>query len=126
MASPVAVRFSIGIKDTMAIYFYTAHGSYGALSNFSAHGFFLERHHWKTAEHYFQAQKFLDSPYFDLIRLSKNPKEASLLGKSRKYKIRKDWDQIRDHVMRKAVKKKFENHPALQMLLIETGDENLI
>jgi predicted NAD-dependent protein-ADP-ribosyltransferase YbiA (DUF1768 family) len=38
---------------------------YGCFSNFSPHGFTLDEIWWPTSEHYFQAQKFVGTPYHD-------------------------------------------------------------
>jgi hypothetical protein len=47
----------------MTIYFYVEREKpYGCFSNFSAHGFMLDELYWATSEHYFQAQKFIDTP----------------------------------------------------------------
>jgi ribA/ribD-fused uncharacterized protein len=110
----------------MTIYFYTTNQPYGEFSNFSKHGVELDGLWWKTTEHYFQAQKFADEAYKERIRLAPDPKTAANLGKSRKTPLRNDWEDIKDDVMRKAVKKKFETHSTLRQLLIETGAENIV
>lgn len=110
----------------MAIRFYSTRDYYGAFSNFSNHGVELDGMWWKTTEHYFQAQKFLDNSYKEKIRNAPDPKTAATLGRSRKVGIRDDWEQIKDNVMRKAVRKKFETHQQLRELLISTGDEEII
>ena len=89
----------------MTIYFYTTNQPYGEFSNFSKHGVELDGLWWKTTEHYFQAQKFEDSNHMKKIRLALNPKTAANLGRNRKIQIRTDWENIKDDVMRKAVKK---------------------
>lgn len=49
-----------------------------------------------------------------------NPKEAKRLGRS--VKLRPDWEQIKDDVMRKVVRAKFTQHEDLKQKLLETGD----
>ncbi len=44
----------------MTIYFYITKDKYGEFSNFSRHGIEQDGKWWKTTEHYFQAQKFID------------------------------------------------------------------
>jgi ribA/ribD-fused uncharacterized protein len=112
----------------MAIEFYSTNDDYGAFSNFSAHGFKLDGVWWPTSEHYFQAQKFAgtNDPYMKEIREAKSPMIAARLGRSRKVKLRRDWESAKDAVMRRAVLKKFETHAEIRDLLLNTGDEKLI
>ena len=110
----------------MTIYFYTTNQPYGEFSNFSKHGVELDGLWWKTAEHYFQAQKFEDQEYKEKIRIAPDPKTAANLGRSRKIPIREDWEEIKDEVMRKAVMKKFKTHAKLCELLINTGTQSIV
>jgi len=110
----------------MSILFYSTRDRYGAFSNFSKHGVELDGLWWKTTEHYFQAQKFTDETYKEKIRNAPDPKTAATLGRSRNVKLRDDWEQVKDDVMRKAVRKKFETHEPLRDLLISTGDEEIV
>lgn len=112
----------------MPIYFYSNTDEYAYLSNFSAHGFELDGVYWPTVEHYFQAQKFVetDPPYAEKIRLAKSPKQAKTLGRSREHPIRADWEAVKDEIMWQAVLKKFQTHASLRDKLLATGDEELI
>ena len=111
----------------MTIYFYsTREVPYGCFSNFSAHGFELDGKYWKTSEHYFQAQKFAGKPDEEVLRNAKTPKEAASLGRERKRPLRKDWEAVKDDVMRKAVRRKFETHKELREILLATGEEKLV
>jgi len=112
----------------MAIEFYSTKDDYGAFSNFSAHGFNLDGRWWPTSEHYFQAQKFVGTSdgYVEEIRQAKSPMIAARLGRSRKVKLRRDWESAKDAVMRRAVLKKFETHADIRALLLSTGDEKLV
>jgi ribA/ribD-fused uncharacterized protein len=95
-----------------AVFFYTPDGSYGDFSNFAKFGVALDGEWWPTAEHYFQAQKFLDPAYREKIRRSSTPKQAADLGRTRAIPLRPDWDEARVEVMRKVVTAKFETHAA--------------
>ncbi len=53
-------------------------------------------------------------------------KKAAELGRSRKMPLRADWEQIKDDVMYRAVRKKFETHAQLRDLLLSTGDEDIV
>jgi N-glycosidase YbiA len=111
----------------MTIYFYsTTEEPYGCFSNFSRHGIELDGKFWKTSEHYFQAQKFVGTPHAEEVRRATTPKEAARLGRDRKRPLRPDWEGVKDGVMRRAVLKKFESHPALRELLLGTGEEELV
>ncbi|NRB63767.1 MAG: NADAR family protein [Saprospiraceae bacterium] len=109
-----------------AIYFYSAIDKYGEFSNFSPYGIDFDGLYYPTLEHYFQSQKFIDSKYSEKIRNVKTPKEASDLGKSRDYKIKDDWDEIKDDIMFTGLTRKFEIHQNLKDLLISTEDLLLI
>ena len=110
----------------MTIYFYSTRDKYGAFSNFSAHGFELDGKYWKTSEHYFQAMKFEGTEYADKVREARSPKDAAAFGRRRDFPLRKDWEQVKDDVMRKAVLKKFQTHEDTRELLLSTGDEELV
>ncbi|TYQ31222.1 NADAR family protein [Pseudanabaena sp. UWO310] len=110
----------------MTIYFYTTSQAYGEFSNFAPFGIELDGQWWKTTEHYFQAQKFLDRNYQEKIRQAIDPKTAANLGRSRSVPLREDWEEIKDDVMRKAVLQKFQTHHQLKLLLIATGDEEIV
>lgn len=112
------------VPDT--IYFYSAQGEYGCFSNFSPHGFELDGVYWKTSEHYFQAQKFAGTEYVDQVRRAKTPKDAAAIGRRRDLPLRRDWERVKDDVMRRAVLKKFETHADIRATLLETGDATLV
>lgn len=110
----------------MTIYFYTAGGDYGGFSNFSRHGFELDGKYWKTSEHYFQAMKFEGTEYEDKVREARSPKDAAGLGRRRDLPLRKDWEAIKDDVMRRAVLKKFQTHRELADVLRSTENEAIV
>lgn len=99
-------------------------GDYTSFSNFSNHSIELDGYVWKTVEHYFQAQKFIGTPYYDLIRNLETPKEAAYEG--RKYPLPSNWKEIRYDVMKKAVRTKLFQHPDVTEILLSTGDNELI
>jgi N-glycosidase YbiA len=110
----------------MTIYFYSKSAEYYEFSNFSPHGFELDGAYWPTVEHYFQAQKFPGAEHAEAIRLARTPALAKKMGRSRRHKLRDDWEQVKDDVMRRAVRRKFETHAELRQLLLATGDEPLV
>ena len=108
------------------IKFYSVNDHYGAFSNFALYPIKLKGKTWQTSEHYFQAQKFAGTDYEQKIRKAPNPMKAAQLGRTRKVRIRKNWDNIKDNVMYEALKAKFTQHSELKELLLETGDKILI
>lgn len=111
----------------MTILFYsTKEVPYGCFSNFSAHGFELDGLYWPTSEHYFQANKFIGTSYYEQIRLAKSPMEAAKLGRSRSVPLRSDWESVKDEVMYKAVLQKFRTHEDIKSILLSTGEELII
>lgn len=110
----------------MPIYFYSTRETYGCFSNFSSHGIELKGVWWPTTEHYFQAQKFADTPHEQAIRLAKTPKQAAEMGRDRKRPLRADWEQVKDDMMREAVRQKFRTHKDIQRILLDTGEEEIV
>jgi ribA/ribD-fused uncharacterized protein len=102
-------------------------GPYSSFSNFSDHSVIINDKYYPTTEHYFQSQKFTDYPnYMEKIRLSATPSLAKKLGSTRTYKLRNDWEIVKEDIMLIALKAKFTQHPELKQLLFSTGDKILI
>ena len=111
----------------MTIYFYVEREKpYGCFSNFSPHGFMLDNLYWTTSEHYFQAQKFIGTPYLEKVRQTRTPKDAANMGRDRSLPIRPDWKQVKEHVMQLAVLRKFQTHADIREILLSTGEELLV
>ncbi|GAB6440593.1 NADAR family protein [Bacillus cereus] len=108
------------------IYFYSWAKKYFEFSNFSLHSIVINGKEYATNEHYFQSIKFVEPEYQEQVRLAKTPKEAKILGSSRKHKIHHDWDSRRLDVMREAVLAKFTQHENLKQLLLSTGNATLV
>jgi ribA/ribD-fused uncharacterized protein len=110
----------------MTIRFFSKSDTYSEFSNFAPFGIDLESAWWPTVENYYQAQKFIDAALRKMIRKAEKPPIAKSIADKHKDAIRADWDQIKDEVMYRAVRRKFELHPELKALLLATGDEELI
>lgn len=110
----------------MVIYFYKINDEYGCFSNFSKHGFELEGKYWTTSEHYFQAQKFVGTESEEQVRLSSTPMEAANMGRDRSKPLRKDWEEVKDDIMRRAVLEKFKANSDAKKILLSTGEEDII
>lgn len=112
--------------DNDKILFYAVSHEYGEFSNFAPYPIKLKGKIWQTSEHYFQAQKFAGTEYENKIRRSSNPMKAAEMGRTRKVKIRPNWDNMKDNVMYEAVKAKFTQHSELKELLVSTEDAVLV
>lgn len=112
---------------TKEIKFYNTKEEYGCFSNFAAYPIKLKGKVWPTSEHYFQAQKFPDLvDYQEKIRLDKSPTIAARLGRSRKVKIRPDWEAVKESIMQEALVAKFTQYVELKEILLATGNATLI
>lgn len=110
----------------MTIYFYGRTNEWGEFSNFAHYPISLDGKSWPTNEHYFQAMKFEGTEHEHEIRNAKRPNDAARMGRQRSRPLRKDWESVKDDIMRKAVWAKFATHDDLKALLLGTGDEELI
>ena len=108
------------------ILFHRVNEPYGEFSNFAPYPIGLKGKVWPTSEHYFQAQKFAGTEHEETVRLAKSPMVAARMGRSRERPLRLDWETAKDDVMRKGLQAKFAQHPALQSLLLATGDAELV
>src|SRR5919204_2028438 len=108
------------------IQFYSVSDEYGAFSNFAPFPITLRGKVWPTSEHYFQAQKFAGTEHAEAIRKTRSPMIAARMGRDRKKPLRRDWEAVKDDVMREAVRAKFTQHPDLLKSLLETGDAFLV
>ena len=83
---------------------------------------------WPTTEHYFQAQKFVGTPYEEQIRQLAQPRQAFDFTRDPKVSRwrRSDWESIKEDVMYKALLAKFTQHNDLKKLLLGTGERKLI
>ncbi|MGB8700918.1 MAG: NADAR family protein [Thermosynechococcaceae cyanobacterium] len=113
----------------MTIFFYKVCDPYGCFSNFSPHSIVLGGYLWPTAEHYYQAQKFVGTRLEGLmhtIRIAPSPEMAAAIGRDPKYGLRSDWDQVKTAVMYEVVSTKFRTYADLRTLLLNTGTEWIV
>lgn len=111
---------------TEDIDFYAVGDPYGCFSNFYPAPVRLKGRSWPTTEHYFQAQKFAGTPHEQAVRAAKTPMLAARMGRDRALPLRRDWEAVKDGVMREAVRAKFEQHADLREVLLATGDARLV
>lgn len=110
------------------ILFYRANETpYGVFGNFDTkHPITLKGKVWPSTEHYFQAQKFAGTEHEEQIRLAPKPRDAAAMGRDRSRPLRKDWEEVKDNIMREAVMAKFSQYNDIRELLLSTGDAELI
>jgi hypothetical protein len=80
-------------------------------SNFFPTRFYLDGRYWTTSEKYFMYTKaitFGDEEIAEKILKTDNPKECKNLGRQVKNFNSEEWDKIKEEIMYKAVKAKFE------------------
>jgi hypothetical protein len=110
----------------MTIFFYKRdRARYGWMSNFSKSPFCLGGIIYKTNEHWFQSQKPLAQDQRDRIAQAASPKEAKALGR-KLTNLRKDWEDVKEHVMLIGLHAKFAQNPELLQKLVETDEETLV
>ena len=110
------------------IKFYNRDEPYYEFTNFYPIRIRIDGKDWPTSEHYFQAQKFVGTPYVDAIRILPTPRDAFQLSRDptvSRWK-RSDWDRVKDDIMLKALRCKFEQNSQLRDKLLGTGDKTLI
>jgi ribA/ribD-fused uncharacterized protein len=110
----------------MVIYFFSQSETHREFSNFAPFGIDLDDARWPTVEHHYQAQKFADPQLRKTIRKAEKPVIAKSLADKNKAAIRPDWDAVKDEVMYRAVRRKFELHAELRELLLATGAEDIV
>lgn len=111
----------------MSIEFYSTHGQWGFLSNFYRSRIQLDGRNWQTTEHYFQAMKFENDPdLVEKVRRAPSPTAAAAIGRDRTLPCRKDWEDVKETVMKNALMAKFTQHPELCEKLLATGTATLI
>lgn len=98
-------------------------GEFEFLSNFYNSPIKIDGICYDTVEHYYQASKTLVLDHHHKIRSAKTPGHAKKLG--RKYKLREDWESVKEAVMLKGIRAKFDQNPTLKQLLLDTGDSYL-
>lgn len=109
------------------IRFFTKNDEYFELSNFYPKGFKENGVYWPTVEHYFQAMKFAGkegAAHRERIRRAHSPDQAKALGHSRKHKLRRDWEGVKDGIMMHALRCKFAD-PELRAVLLGTGSRRI-
>lgn len=95
---------------------------------YSAHSFELDGFTWPTAEHYFQAMKFVETnpEHSERIRQAATPKQARKLGRQRMKNLRKDWAKVKRVIMTRALYTKCRTYPEIGQALIDTNQAKIM
>lgn len=107
------------------IKFYGTHLPYFEFSNFYRAEIVIDDKSYPTTEHYYQSKKFEGTDYEEKVRLCKTPGDAAKMGRDKSLPLRKDWEQVKDDVMLKALRAKFTQHLKLKEKLLSTGDRKI-
>jgi N-glycosidase YbiA len=109
------------------ISFYSSRGKHGYLANFSPHAVTIDGERWQTVEHFFQAKKFEGVPeVVKAIRRARSPAAAKKIAKINSRLRRGDWEEVRQQVMRSAIRAKFQQHPELAAKLLATDHAEIV
>jgi ribA/ribD-fused uncharacterized protein len=109
------------------IYFLKGDEPYGWLGALSEHPINIDGEIWKTAEHYYQAQKFIHHPdLFNKIKDASSSNEARFLAKDSESFEDPTYDDRKLETMKRIMILKFEQHLDLKEKLIQTGNQPLI
>lgn len=108
------------------IKFYKVSDKFGYLSNFARYPIFLDRFIWPTTEHYFQAMKFEDYDIQDKLRAIPKAIDVAQEGRSRKYILRNDWEDVKLSIMKRALYAKFTQHRFLAVELLKTNNKLIV
>jgi ribA/ribD-fused uncharacterized protein len=115
-----AVSFEGDILD-----FYSTKKPYGEFSNFGLFPITVDGKRWPTSEHYYQAHKYDTEEMQERVRATKSPYLAAKLGRDKRYPKRKDWLEVKDGIMFKALLAKFSEYDSLRELLLSTNDAEI-
>jgi len=127
--------------DNRILYFDRDRVHFGFFSHFHPAPIVLDGETWATVEHFYQAQRSDDPAYRQAIREATTPGRAKrcaarpdLPAKASKHSWfrlhhafpRADWHEVKLDIMRRADRAKYTQHPELAVLLLATGDAELI
>jgi len=110
------------------ILFYNRDEPYYEFTNFAPHSVRFQRKVYPTAEHLFQAHKFLGSRSDLAERIRKMPTpRAALEEATRLRKLqRSDWFDVNVGFMDQILEAKFTQNARLERMLLDTGDRYII
>jgi ribA/ribD-fused uncharacterized protein len=100
---------------------------FGWLGNMAPYSINYENQIWKTSEALFQAMRFNNPEIRELIRKEKSPMGAKMKAKShQKFRVVEPMSDEDVENMKKCVRLKFEQNPEIRIMLLGTGDSEII
>lgn len=120
------VQGGINYVTDNKVYFYTP--QFYALDNFSAFTVTIWGKTFMTAEHAYQWKKFAISnmSIADLIYIAPSPCDTKLIADQYRNLISKEWDKVKLGYMEEILRAKYSQHEKVQVLLMETGEREII
>jgi len=127
--------------DNQILYYSRDRETFGFLSHFHPSPIMIDAEAWPTVEHFYQAQKSPSVAYRNAIRAAVHPGHVKRLsappvGKARLVEgswfakhgkvPRADWQEVKLDIMRRGDQAKFAQNADLAMLLLATGNAELI
>lgn len=104
------------------ISFYSTSEKFKEFSNLFPSKITIDGKVYPSVEHYFQAMKFPNNPdYQEQIVAAKTGAAAKKLGATQVIPLRADWEQVKEEIMKKALKAKYTQNEGLKKLLLSTG-----
>lgn len=116
--------------ESNRIEFYSKDLPFFWLNNASPHPIVVDGIRYPTAEHLFQAQKFIDHrpDIANKIRKTSNPVDAVHIARMYAKEVRSDWIKggVNVATMRMVLLTKFMQYSDLRLALLETGDAEIV
>lgn len=108
------------------IFFYPK--EFYVFDNFSSFMVKYKGYLWPTAEHAYQASKFLGAApsIVSKIKKAKSAHDAQKIANQNKHLQIKNWDNIKTKVMKKILIQKVKQHPYVLKKLVESGNRKII
>ena len=95
--------------------------SYNSMDNFTECKFEIEGEIWISSEQYFQAMKFSDKAYREVIHGERNTAAHWKMGQTKLHPIRSDWEAVKVDIMYQANFEKFSQNIEFRNELISTA-----
>lgn len=105
-------------------YFYG--GGVNALSNFAAYKVNYDEQIWMTAEHAYQAQKFVNSDVKEEIAQAPSAYAAKQTAGKYEGEVRDDWFGINVDIMKQILQAKIDQHKHVREVLKRTKGKKLV
>ena len=99
---------------------------FGEFSNFYPISISVDLKEYKSVEHYYQSQKHENTEWEEHIRSQDKAFEAAREGRRKDLPLRKDWNEVKLLVMKRALVAKFKKIDHMKNLLLSTDGIELV